>query len=131
MAYTVVIYACNMWHPCTTYVHVYTLYVHVYEMYIHALTSCFNMMGRVQLMPLFLAGNSTPTIPHKYSQHKRLGFPVCTCDTAAADGLRGSNVYEVNPWLLQFGRGKQRLGGLSVEQTDDRKEAALKERSLR
>ncbi len=45
-------------------------------------------------------------------------------------GLHGSNVYEVNQWQWQFGRGKQRLGGLSVEETDDRKEAALKERSL-
>ena len=52
-------------------------------------------------------------------------------DTAAADDKsRGSNVYEVNPWLWQFGRGKQRLGGLSVEETGDRKEAALKERNL-
>ncbi len=134
MAYTSVVYAYNMWHPCTVYVHVYTLYVHwhVYAIFIYVLTSYFNMMGRVQLMPLFLACNSTPTIPHKYtgSQHKRLGFPVGTCDTAAADGRRGSNVYEVNQWLWQFGRGKQRLGGLSVEKTDDRKEAALKERSL-
>jgi hypothetical protein len=56
---------------------------------------------------------------------------VGTCDTAAADGLCGSNVYEVNPWLWQFGRGKPRLGGFSVEKTDDRKEAALKEWSLR
>jgi hypothetical protein len=31
------------------------------------------------------------------------------------DGQLGSNVYEVNQWLWQFGRGKQRLGGLSVE----------------
>ncbi len=45
-------------------------------------------------------------------------------------GRLGSNVYEVNPWLWQFGRGKLRLGGLSVEETDDRKEAALKELSL-
>ncbi len=37
----------------------------------------------------------------------------------------------VNPWLWQFGRGKPRLGGLSVEKTDDRKEAAQKERLLR
>ncbi len=91
------------------------------------------MMGRVQaqLMPLFLAGNSTPAIPHRYSQHKRAGFPVGICDTASADGQRGSNVYEVNPRLWQFGRGNQRLGGLSVEKTDDRKMTALKERSLR
>jgi hypothetical protein len=53
-----------------------------------------------------------------------------TCDTAAADALRGSNVHEVKPWLWQFGRGKQRLGGLSVEETYDRKEAAHKERLL-
>ena len=82
-------------------------------------------------MPLFLAGNSTPTIPHKYSQHKSLavsGFPVGRCDTASADGRRDSNVYEVNQWLWQFGRGKQRLGGLSVEETDDRKDAARQER---
>ena len=53
------------------------------------------------------------------------------CDTAAADGRRGSNVYEVNLWLWQFGRGKPRLGGLSVEKTDARKQAAQKERLMR
>jgi hypothetical protein len=89
------------------------------------------MVGRVPLIPLFLACNSTPNIPHKYSQHKRSGFPVGTCDTAAGDGRRGSNVFLVNQWLWQFGRGKQRLDDLSVEKTDDRKEAALKEWSLR
>ena len=89
------------------------------------------MVGRVPLIPLFLAGNSTPTIPHQYSQHKRSGFPVGSCDTAEADGRRGSNVYEVNPWLWQFGRGKPRLGGLSGEKTGARKEAAQKERLQR
>ena len=42
-----------------------------------------------------------------------------------------SNLYEVNLWQWQFGRGKPRLGGLSCEETDERKEAALQERSLR
>jgi hypothetical protein len=92
-----------------------------------------NMVGKVPLTPLFLAGNATSTIPHKYSQHcdKRSSFPAGTCDAAAADGRSGSNVYV---WLWQFGHGKQLLGGLSVEKTDDsidRKEAALKEWSLR
>ena len=90
-----------------------------------------NMVGRVPLIPLFLSGNSTPTIPHKYSKHKSSGFPAGSCDTAAADGRRGSNMYEINPWLWQFGRGKPRLGGLSCEETDERNEAALQERSLR
>ncbi len=44
--------------------------------------------------------------------------------------MQFSNVYEVNLWQLQFGRGKPRLGGLSCEETDERKEAALQERSL-
>ncbi len=35
-------------------------------------------------------------------------------DAAAEDGRRGSNVCEVNPWLWQFGRGKPRLGGLTI-----------------
>ena len=87
-----------------------------------------NMVGRVPLIPLFLAGNSTPTIPHKYSKHKSSGFPAGSCDTADADGKRGSNVYEVNQWLWRFARGKPRLGGLSVEETDDRKDAAQKVR---
>ena len=81
------------------------------------------MVGRVPLIPLFLAGNTTPTIPHQYSQHKRSGFPVGSCDSAAEDGRRGSNAYEMNLWLWQFGRGKPRLGGLSVEETAERKQA--------
>ena len=89
------------------------------------------MVGRVPLILLFLAGNTTPTIPHQYSQHKRSGFPVGSCDSAAEDGRRGSNAYEVNPWLWQFGRGKPRLGGLSVEKTGAKKAAAQKERLLR
>ncbi len=78
-----------------------------------------NMLGRVPLIPLFLAGNSTPTIPHKFSKHKGSAFPMGSADTAnaSADGRRGSNVYEVNHWLWMFGRGKPRLGGLSVAET--------------
>jgi hypothetical protein len=74
-------------------------------------------------MPLFLAGNSTPTIPHLYSKHKNSGFPMGCADAAAVEGRRDSNIYEVNPWLWQFGRGKARLGGLSVEATEERKQA--------
>ncbi len=86
-------------------------------------------MGRVPLIPLFLTGNSAPTIPgipHKFSKHKDSGFPFGCADAAAADGRRDrSNVYEVSkPWLWQFGRGKPRLGGLKVEDTTERKKAA-------
>ena len=82
-----------------------------------------NMVGRVPLTPLFLAGNATPTIPHMYTKRKDSGFPMGCADVAAADGRRGSNVYEVNPWLWRFGRGKPRLGDLSVEETAEGKQA--------
>jgi hypothetical protein len=49
---------------------------------------------------------------------------VGTCDTAAAEGRRGSNVYEVNPGS-GCGSLDVRLDGLSVEKTDDRNEPAL------
>jgi hypothetical protein len=81
------------------------------------------MVGRVPLIPLFLAGNSTPTIPHMFNKRKDSGFPYGCADTAPTDGLRGSNVYhdEVNPWLWQFGFGKPRLGGLTIKETSERK----------
>ena len=71
-----------------------------------------------------LAGNLTLTIPHMFGKRKEAGFPFGCADAAALDGRRGSNIYEVNPWLWQFGRGKPRLGGLSIEQTGERKDAA-------
>jgi hypothetical protein len=64
-----------------------------------------NMVGRAPLIPLFLAGNSTPTIPHMFSKRKDSGFPYDCADSAAADGRRGSNVYEVNLWLWQYEPG--------------------------
>ncbi len=75
-------------------------------------------------MPLFLAGNSTPTIPHTYSKHRDSGFPMGCADSVAGNGRCNSNVYEVNHWLWQFGRGKPLLGGLNVEETTQRNEAA-------
>ncbi len=55
-----------------------------------------NMVGRAPLIPLFLAANSTQTIPHKFSKRKDSGFAFGCADAAG-------NVYEVNP-LWQFGR---------------------------
>ena len=88
-----------------------------------------HMVGRVPLIPLFLAGNSTPTIPHKLSKHKSSAFPMGFADTAASDGRRGCNVYEVNTWLWNFGRGKPRLGGLTVEETAVRKKTGRKDQA--
>jgi hypothetical protein len=40
-------------------------------------------------------------------------------------------VYEVNPWLWQFGRGKPRLGGLTVEEAALKKDARREEQAKR
>ena len=77
-------------------------------------------------MPLFLLGNSTPTIPHQLRQHRRSRFPHGLADAADALGKKGSNVYVLNQWLREFGRGKPHLGGLSVTATEERRIAVAK-----
>ena len=52
-------------------------------------------------------------------------------NSAAVDGRRCSNVYEVNQWLWQLGTGKPLLGGLTVEETAERKDAARDEQNER
>ncbi len=54
-----------------------------------------------------------------------------SADSAASDGRCGSNVYEVNTWLWNFGCGKPRLGGLTVEETAIRKETVRKDQAKR
>ena len=87
------------------------------NVFAHVVAPAESMVCRAPLIRFFLAGNSTPSIPHLFSQRKVSGFPFRCADTAAANGRRGSNVYEVNQWLRQFGRGRPRLGGLTVKQT--------------
>lgn len=41
------------------------------------------------------------------------------------EGKQRIIVYELNQWLWQFGRGKPRLGGLSVNETEERRIAAM------
>ena len=86
---------------------------------------CENMLGRVPLFPCFLQGNATPTIPHKLRHLKASAFQYGIADAAAVDGRRGGNVYKVNPWLWQSGRGRPRLGGLSVSETKDKSKAIV------
>ena len=69
----------------------------------------------------------TPTIPFLYRQHQRTKFPHGITDSSNATGRKGSNVYEVSLWLWQYGRGKPRLGGLSVADTEDRRTELLKD----
>ena len=94
---------------------------------------CDLMLGRVPLFPLFLKGNATPTIPHKLRHLEGCAFQFGTADAAAADGRRGGDVYEpeVNQWLWQFGRGRPRIGGLYVSNTEGRRDAVNRAGSKR
>ncbi len=47
-------------------------------------------------------------------------------DTVVENSRSGSNIYEVNTWLWQFGRGKPCLGGLTIKETLDKQDSACK-----
>ncbi len=77
-----------------------------------------DLFGRVPLIPCFLGGNATSTIPHKYSNQQKDAFEYCCADGAGPTSRRGSHVYEINTWLWNFGRPQPRVGGLSVAKTE-------------
>ena len=59
-----------------------------------------------------------------FSKRMDAGSPFGCSNAAAVDGRRGNNIYEVNVWLWQLGRGKPRLGSLSFEHSAERKDIA-------
>jgi hypothetical protein len=73
-----------------------------------------NLLCRVLLIPCFLDGNATSTIPHKYISRQLDAFKCCCADGAGPTSWRGSHVYEINTWLWNFGRPKPSVGDLSV-----------------
>jgi hypothetical protein len=77
-----------------------------------------DFLGRVPLIPCFLDGNATSTIPHKYSGRQLDAFECCCADSADPTTWRGSYVYEINTWLWNFGRPQPRLGGRPLSGQD-------------
>ncbi len=63
------------------------------------------VLGRVPLIPCFLRGNNDNTIPHSLWHH--------VPDGAAADSRpysgTGSRLFEVNIWMLNYGRAFPRM----------------------
>ncbi len=83
------------------------------------------------LIPCFLDGNATSTIPHKYSSRQREAFECCCADGACPTTRRGTHVYEINTWLCNFGRHQPRVGGLSVAKTQKIQRKSRSEASKR
>ena len=90
-----------------------------------------DILGRVPLIPCFLDGNATSTIPHKYSSRQRDAFECGCADGAGLNSRMGSHVYEINTWLWNFGRPQPRVGGLSVAKTEKIRREARSEASKR
>jgi hypothetical protein len=72
-----------------------------------------NVLGRVPLMPCYLRGNQTPTLPHQFGD--RGGAKA---DTSRGRG-NGSVLYELNLWMWRYGRGQPRK--VSVAETMQRR----------
>ncbi len=77
------------------------------------------------------AGNSIPTIPHKFSKHRNSLFPMGCANTAASDGRCGSNVYEVKHVVMKLWPWQAMLGCLTVEVNAARKKTGRKDQSRR
>lgn len=76
---------------------------------------CANVLCRAPLIPCFLGGSEQPTIPHGMRQLKATQFPFGRADSRKDKG-DGSKLYEVNMWLWEFGRGKQRTRTVAEEE---------------
>ena len=90
-----------------------------------------DLLGRVPLVPCFLDGNATSTIPHKYNSRQRDAFECGCADGVGPNSRRGSHVYEINTWLWNFGRPQPRVGGLSVSKTEKIRRKSRSEASKR
>ena len=90
-----------------------------------------DLLGRVPLIPCFLDGNATSTIPHKYASRQKTAFECGCADGPGPASRKGSHVYEINTWLWSFGRPQPRVGGLSVSKAQRLRMASRSEAAKR
>ena len=66
-----------------------------------------NVLGRVPMIPCFVAGNTQPTIPHRFARGGRAVLGAGAADTRPDSG-NGSRLYELHLWMWRYGRGQVR-----------------------
>jgi hypothetical protein len=76
-------------------------------------------LGRVPMLPCFVAGNKHPTLPHSIGSRQG-----AVADTRPGAG-NGSRLYELSPWMWRYGRGQPRK--VSVEDAEARRQERLSE----
>jgi hypothetical protein len=87
-----------------------------------------NALCRVSLIPCFVEGNSTPTIPQKFAGKKAALFPNGEADTNTRPG---SKLFEVNDFMWKYGRPKARTQTVTEarEMRAQKQAAAIRKRS--
>ena len=88
-----------------------------------------NILGRAPLMPCYLNGNPTPTIPHTFANLRNQRYKVRGIfpDTKLGSGNTGSKLFRLNIFIWSMGRSLPRLGGAenSVEVCEERRKQTL------
>ena len=54
-----------------------------------------DLLGRVPLIPCFLDGNATSTIPHKYASRQKTAFDCWCAHGPGRASRKGSHLYDV------------------------------------
>lgn len=80
---------------------------------------------RAPLMPCFINGNETPTIPQSFAKQQRRCFPHGQADKSKKN--HGSKVFEVNHFIWNYPRPRPRVG--TVEESQRRREDTLAARN--
>ena len=87
----------------------------------HSVCPVENVLGRVPLIPCYMAGNKHPTIP-SCMRGKNLVEATADC---RPDSGTGSKLFEVNVWLWKYGRSLPRK--CTVEEAEDMRRKRLVE----
>ena len=80
---------------------------------------------RAPLMPVFIGGNETPTIPQSFAGQQRTHFPYGQADKSKKN--TGSRIFEVNQFIWNYPRPRPRIG--TIEQAETRRKETLTERN--
>jgi hypothetical protein len=80
-----------------------------------------NVLGRVPLIPCYLRGNRTPTIPFSFRGDSALGRYAVADERP--DSGSGSKLFELNVWMWKYGRAHPRQ--VSVTATEKRRRERL------
>jgi hypothetical protein len=86
-----------------------------------------NALCRVPLIPCFIEGNATPTIPASFKKKRASLFPHGEADTASNPGSR---LFEINEFMWNYGRLRPREVSVaeSCRLRRERQEEAKKKR---